>query len=81
MINTSRTFGALIGIDESALQFCAIFQSIALIIIGPALGILVDKKGPLFILRIISISSIIPCALLTFFVDKTLAFIISLILV
>ena len=81
MINTSRTFGALIEIDGSALQFWKIFQSIALIIIGPALGILVDKKGPLFILWIILISSIIPCALLTFFVDKILAFIISLIII
>ena len=77
MVNTGRTFGAIIGIDGSALQFLMVFQAIALIIIGPVLGILVDKKGPLFILRIVSIVSIIPGILLTFFMDVTFVFILS----
>jgi len=78
MINTGRTFGALIGIDGSALQFSMIFQAISLIIVGPLLGILVDKKGPLFILRIVAFSSIFPGILLCFFMDITWVFILSL---
>ena len=74
MINTGRTFGALIGIDGSALQFSMIFQAISLIIVGPLLGILVDKKGPLFILRIVAFSSIFPGILLCFFMDITWVF-------
>ena len=78
MINTGRTFGALIGIDGSALQFSMIFQAISLIIVGPLLGILVDKKGSLFILRIVAFSSIFPGILLCFFMDITWVFILSL---
>ena len=80
MINTGRTFGALIGINGTALQFTAIFQALAIIIIGPILGILVDKKGPLFILRIVSVSSIIPGIFLTFFMDITWIFLLSFVI-
>ena len=78
MINTGRTFGALIGIDGSALQFFMIIQAISLIIVGPILGVLVDKKGSLFILRIVAFSSIIPGVLLCFFMDITWVFILAL---
>jgi len=44
MINTGRTFGALIGINGNALQFAGIIQMLFTLILGPLLGILVDKK-------------------------------------
>ena len=80
MVNTGRIFGALLGINGTALQFSGIFQTIAVIIIGPVLGILVDKKGPLFILRIISILSIVPGVLLTFYMKITWIFILAFII-
>ena len=75
MLTTGRTFGALIGINGTALQFSGIIQTIAVVIIGPLLGILVDKKGSLFILRIIVILSIFPSLFLTFFMTYTAIFI------
>ena len=55
-----------------------IFQAISLLIVGPLLGILVDKKGSLFILRIVAFSSIFPGILLCFFMEITWVFILSL---
>ena len=52
ILGTGRTFGALIGIDGKALQFLMLCQTGALILIGPLLGIIADKKGPLNLLRI-----------------------------
>ena len=75
MVNTGRTFGALIGINGNALQFAGMLQLLAVIIVGPGLGTIVDKKGPLLILRIISISCIIPGILLTFFMSNSFVFI------
>ena len=75
MISTGRTFGALIGINGNALQFAGIIQVVAVLILGPILGILVDKKGPLLLLRIIAIISIPPALLLTFFMSYTFVFI------
>ena len=80
MINTGRTFGALIGIDGQALQYLMICQVAALIFIGPILGITVDKKGPLNLLRITSLVYIIPGILLTLFIDNSASFIISFML-
>ena len=77
MINTGRTFGALIGIKGTVLQFSMIIQGISLIIVGPIFGILSDKKGPLFILRIISILTIISGILLFSFMEITWIFIIA----
>ena len=78
--NTSRTFGALIGINGTALQFTTMFQLGAMIIVIPVLGILIDKKGPLLILRIIAINCIIPALLLTFFMQNSFVFILSYVL-
>ena len=72
MVTTGRTFGALIGINGTALQFSGIIQTIFVIIIGPILGILVDKKGPLLILRITTIVSIFPSIFLGFFMKYTI---------
>ena len=63
MVNTGRTFGALIGINGKALQFAGMIQVFAVIILGPLLGILVDKKGPLLLLRITALISIPPAIL------------------
>lgn len=75
--NTGRTFGALIGIDGIALQFLMVLQAISFIIAGPVLGVIVDKKGPLVILRIVSIICIIPGIILAIFMDKTLFFVLA----
>ena len=75
MITTGRTFGALIGINGTALQFCGVLQTLAAIIVGTILGILVDKKGALFILRITSIIGILPSLFLAFFMIYTPVFI------
>ena len=80
IVNTGRTFGALIGIDGQALQYLMICQVAALIFIGPILGITVDKKGPLNLLRITALVCIIPGVILTLFIDNTAVFIISFIL-
>ena len=75
MMNTGRTFGSLIGIDGRALQFAGLFQTLTVVIIGPILGLIVDKKGPLIIMIIASVSCIIPNILLTFYMDVTFIFI------
>ena len=48
-----------------------------LLVFGPILGFISDKKGPLNILRISSIISIIPGVLLLFFIDNTVLFLIA----
>ena len=75
--NTGRTFGALIEIDGTALQFLMVLQAISFIIAGPVLGVIVDKKGPLAILRIVSIICIIPGIMLALFMDRTLFFVLA----
>ena len=80
MVNTGRTFGALIGINGQALQFAGAIQSLFILILSPLLGILVDKKGPLLLLRILAIASIIPGIFLTFFMSYTVVFISCFIL-
>ena len=77
IVNTGRTFGALIGIDGNALQYLMICQTASLIIIGPILGIFVDRKGPLNLLRITSLVCMIPGILLTFLLNNSVIFIIS----
>ena len=78
--NTGRTFGALIGINGNALQFLMVFQAFSIIISLIILGALVDKKGPLFILRIVSFICIIPGILLAFFMDVTWIFMLAFII-
>ena len=80
MVNTGRTFGAIIGINGTSLQYAGIIQTIVVLFIGPILGIIVDKKGPLLILRITSIFSIFPSIFLAFFMNYTIVFISCLII-
>ena len=80
ILGTGRTFGALIGIDGSALQFLMLCQSGALIVIGPLIGFFVDKKGPLNFLRISSLVLMVPGLLLTFFIKNTYIFMVSFII-
>ena len=77
ILGTGRTFGALIGIDGKALQFLMLCQTGALILIGPLLGIIADKKGPLNLLRITALGLIIPELLLAFFTKISVIFISS----
>ena len=80
ILGTGRTFGAIIGIEGGALQFLMLLQTIALILIGPLLGFLVDKKGPLNLLRIFALICVIPGVLLTFFTTNTFVFILSFVI-
>ena len=80
MVNTGRTFGAIIGLEGNTLQFLIVFQAISLILLGPIIGILVDKKGPLVILKIVSFACIIPGILLPFFMTNIIVFVFSFII-
>jgi len=80
MINTGRTFGALIGINGNVLQFAGIIQMLFTLILGPLLGILVDKKDGLIILRIVSFTCILPSILLTFFMENDFIFILCFVI-
>jgi MFS family permease len=76
ILNTSRTFCALIGINGSILQYLSLIQSLSMIIISPIFGIFVDKFGSKYILMILTFL----CSLIGFgfgfFFDKTIMFII-----
>ena len=76
ILNTSRTFGALIGINGSILQYLSLIQSLSMIIISPIFGIFVDKFGSKYILMILTFI----CSLIGFgfgiFFEKTIMFII-----
>ena len=52
MINTGRTFGAILGINGTALQFLSIFQLGCILIFGPIMALIVDKKGSLLLIVI-----------------------------
>jgi MFS family permease len=80
MINTGRTFGSLIGIDGTALQYANTFQTLVIVLTGPILGIVVDKKGPVLIMLLASITSIITALLFLFFMDISFIFITAFVL-
>lgn len=81
IMSTGRTFGAILGINGTALQFLSIFQLGCILIFGPIMALIVDKKGPLLLLRISIIFMIIPCILLTFFTENTIFFVGSTVMV
>ena len=58
-----------------------VIQGICIVVIGPILGIISDKKGPMIILKISAIVSIIPGILLLFFIDNTVLYILSFALI
>ena len=60
VMSTGRTFGAILGINGTALQFLSIFQLGCILIFGPIMALIVDKKGPLLLLRISIFIMIIP---------------------
>jgi MFS family permease len=80
MLNTGRTFGSLIGIDGTALQYASTFQTLVIVLTGPILGIVVDKKGPVLIMLLASITSIITALLFLFFMDISFIFITAFVL-
>ena len=81
IMNTGRTFGAILGINGTALQFLSIFQLGCILIFGPIMALIVDKKGPLLLLRISIFIMIIPCILLTFLTENTIFFVGSTVMV
>ena len=70
----------VIGINGNALQFAAVIQTLAIIILMPILGMLLDKKGPLTLIKIVSVVSIIPTFVLAFFMSNSVIFIICLVI-
>ena len=78
VLNTFRTFGALININGQLLQYLFIVIGLALLIFGPIWGILVDKYGGKIILFLISIISIITGILFEFFIENDIMFAIIL---
>ena len=80
MVNTGRIFGAIIGINGLVLQLMGIFQAFGMVIIGPILGYVSDKKNPLTLLRIVTLICVIPGILLDFFLGNSFVFMFSLIL-
>ena len=81
IMSTGRTFGAILGINGTSLQFLSIFQLGCILIFGPIMALIVDKKGPLLLLRISIFIMIIPCILLTFLTENTIFFVGSTVMV
>ena len=81
IIDTSRIIGSLIGLNGKLLQYVMIFQSIFTLLIAPLFGLMVDKKEPLLIFRIASLSIIIPGILLFFFLDNIYFFLTALVFI
>ena len=80
MVNTGRIFGALINIEPLVLQLMSIFQALGMIIIGPILGCISDRKSPLALLRIVSLICVVPGVLLNLFLENSFVFLLSIIL-
>ena len=76
IVSTSRTFGALIGIDGKILQYLGIVNSLSLITISPLFGHLTDKIGTKIILSFIIILNGLISFGYSFFIDYNLMFII-----
>ena len=69
--NTSRTFGADVGINGKVLQALIIINTIISIIVGIIVGFFVQKKSALFFLRIGTFVMSIPGIILGFFPTST----------
>ena len=80
MVNTGRIFGAIIGINGLVLQLMGIFQAFGMVIIGPILGYISDKKNPLTLMRIVTLICVVPGIILNFFLGNSFVFMLSLIL-
>ena len=80
LVNTGRIFGAIIGIDGIILQLLAVFNALGMIIFGPIVGYIIDKKNSLFLLRIVTLICVIPGILLLLFLENTFFFTLSTIL-
>ena len=76
IVATSRTYGALIGIDGKILQYLGIVNSLSLIIISPLFGHLTDKIGTKIILSFIIILNGLISFGFGFFIDYNLMYII-----
>ena len=78
--STYRTFGAIIGINGNALQAITLILTFFTVILMPILGCIVDKKGPLILIRISAFISIPPVFCLAFFMNNTPIFILCTII-
>ena len=76
IVATSRTFGALIGIDGKILQYLGIINSLSLITISPLFGYLSDKIGTKIILTFIIIINGLISFCFYLFIDNNLMYII-----
>ena len=75
-MGTSRTYGALIGIKGTILQYLGIARSLSLIIISPIFGYLVDKMGSVKILLFITLLSSLTSISFSIFINNTNIFIV-----
>ena len=80
MVNTGRIFGAIIGINATILQLMSIFQAFGIVLIGPILGYISDKKNPLVLLRIVTLICVLPGIILNLFLDNSFMFLLSVLL-
>ena len=76
IMGTSRTYGALIGIKGTILQYLGIARSLSLIIISPIFGYLVDKMGSVKILLFITLLSSLTSISFSIFINNTNIFIV-----
>lgn len=77
ILGSGRTFGALIGINGNVLQYMMLLNSGVSVILGPVLGYLIDKNGPLIFLKLSSLISMVPGILLAIFMQNSVIFITS----
>ena len=77
ILGSGRTFGALIGINGNVLQYMMLLNSGVSVILGPVLGYLIDKNGPLIFLKLSSLISMVPGILLSIFMQNSVIFITS----
>ena len=80
MVNTGRIFGAIIGINATILQLMSIFQAFGIVLIGPILGYISDKKNPLVLLRIVTLICVLPGIILNLFLENSFMFLLSVLL-
>jgi hypothetical protein len=80
MVNTGRIFGAIIGINATILQLLSIFQAFGIVLIGPILGYISDKKNPLVLLRIVTLICVLPGIILNLFLENSFMFLLSVLL-
>ena len=74
--STFRVYGALASVNGTVIKFSSLFTALSIIIFGPIWGIICDKISFNIIIKFICISSIIIPAILSFFLQYNIIYII-----